>query len=121
MSTFTIALEIGNLDVTRWEAVEALVDTGSTLTAPPRGLLEELGIRPVRRQTLELANGELVEYEVGDAPVRLQGQQAIAPVIFAGPGEQVAVGAVTLETFFLAADPVGRRLVPVHGFRIGRR
>ena len=120
MSTFNVTFEIGNMEGTRWEPVEALVDTGSTLSAAPRDLLLDLGIRPVRRQVLELANGELVEYDVGDAPVRLEGQQAITPVIFGESGEHMALGAVTLETFFLAVDPVHQRLVPVHGFRITR-
>lgn len=121
MGTFNVVMEIGNLEATRWERVDALVDTGSTFSAVPRTVLERLGIRPARRQTMELANGEIVEYEVGDAPVRLEGLQAITPVIFAETDEQAAVGAVTLETLLLAVDPINRRLTPVHALRRTRR
>jgi len=120
MSNFTVFLEVGNLDGTRWETVEALVDTGATLSAAPRELLERLGIRVVRQQELELANGQVVVCDVGDAPVRLEGQQAMTPLIFGEEREQSAVGAVTLETFFLMVDPVGHRLVRRRGFRITR-
>ena len=73
MSTFTVRLQIGDLAATRFEEVEAIVDTGSTFTAVPRELLERLGIRPIRRQPFRLANGEVVQSDVGDARVRLEG------------------------------------------------
>lgn len=105
VGTFNVPIRIGNLEATEWEELEALVDTGSTFSAAPRSILERLGIYPSRRQELELANGQIAEYEIGDALVQLQGQQAITPVVFAEAGEQAAVGAVTLETFLLAVDP----------------
>ena len=47
--------------------MEALVDTGSTFTAAPRELLERLGIRPARRQRFRIANGQVIENDVGEA------------------------------------------------------
>ena len=35
---------------------------------------------------------------------------------FIAPGGLALLGAVALESLFLAVDPVGRRLVPVRGF-----
>ena len=120
MTTFSVRLQIGDLAGTRFEEVEALVDTGSTFTAVPRELLERLGIRRARRERFRIASGQVVGNDVGDALVRLEGKEGTTPVIFNEPGEPVLLGAVTLEAFLLGVDPVARRLVPVEGLRISR-
>ena len=118
MTTFNVRLEIGNPTGTQFEAVEAVVDTGSTFTAAPPELLERLGIRPSRRQRFRIANGQVIENDVGEARVRLQGLEGITPVIFNEPGEPVLLGAVTLEELRLGVDPVTQRLIPVEGLRV---
>ncbi len=120
MTTFNVRLQIGDLAATRFEDVEAAVDTGSTFTAVPRELLQRLGVQPTRRQRFRIASGEVVENDVGDAMVRLAGLQGATPIIFGEPGEPTLLGAVTLEAFLLAVDPVHETLVPVEGLRISR-
>lgn len=120
MTTFSVRLQIGNLAMTQFEEVEAVVDTGSTFAAAPRELLERLGIRPVRRQRFRIASGQVIENDVGDAVVRLEGLQGTTPVVFNEPGEPILVGAVTLEGLLLGVDPVAQRLVPVEGLRFSR-
>jgi predicted aspartyl protease len=120
MTTFRVPLQIGDLAGRRFEAVEAIVDTGSTFTAAPRELLERLGIQPARRQRFRIASGAVIESDVGDALVRLEGVQGATPVIFNEPGEPTLVGAVTLEAFLLGVDPAAQRLVPVEGLRVSR-
>ena len=120
MTTFQVPLQIGDLAGHRFEEVEAIVDPGSTFTAAPRELLERLGIRPARRQRFRIASGEVVESDVGDALVRLEGVQGTTPVIFNEPGEPILLGAVTLEAFLLGVDPVAQRLIPVEGLRVSR-
>lgn len=120
MTTFNVRLQIGDLAATRFEEVEAGVDTGSTFTAVPRALLESLGVRPARHERFCIATGEIVESDVGDALVRLEGMEGATPVIFNEPGEPILLGAVTLEAFLLRVDPVAQRLVPVEGLCISR-
>ncbi|MBM2811773.1 MAG: Aspartyl protease [Chloroflexi bacterium] len=120
MTTFSIRLHVGDLAGAHFEEVEAVVDTGSTLTAAPRELLQRLGIQPTRRARFRVANGQVVENDVGDVLVRLAGMQGTTPVIFAEPGEPVLLGAVTLEVFLLAVDPVHETLIPVEGLRLSR-
>lgn len=120
MTTFNVRLQIGDLAATRFEEVEAIVDTGSTFTAVPRDLLEHLGVRPTRRQRFRIASGEVIQSDVGDALVRLEGMQGATPVIFNEPGEPSLLGAVTLEALLLGVDPVAQRLVPVEGLRVSR-
>jgi len=47
--------------------VDALVDTGATLTVVPRRLAEELGLRPTGKATLATASGviELEKTQIG--------------------------------------------------------
>ena len=121
MTTFNVRLEIGSPSGSAFEEVEAVVDTGSTFTAVPRELLMRLGVPATRRQRFRIANGQLVESDVGEATVRIQGMEGTTPVVFGEPGEPILLGAVTLEQFLLGVDPVGQRLVPVEGLRVSRR
>jgi len=120
MNTFHVRFEIGDLAATHFEEVTALVDTGSTFTSAPRELLARLGIRPTRREPFQIASGEVIESDVGDAVIRVAGKQGAMPIIFNEPGEPTLLGAVTLEALLLAVDPVRETLVPVEGLRISR-
>lgn len=95
------------------QTVEALVDTGATLTKIPSPILRKLGIHPESRKRFKLANGRFVERSVGTARIKIEGMGVPALVAFGEPGEDALIGVTLLETAGLAADPVKRRLVPV--------
>lgn len=117
MGTFRIPIEIGDPEGQRYQWVEALVDTGSTFTALPASLLRALGVVPHAHRPFELADGRIVELEIGRTWVRINAHPEITPVVFGEEGTEPVLGAVAMETFLLAPDPVGRRLVPVPGLR----
>lgn len=121
MGTFTTDIEIGSSDRRRFRTLEALVDTGATFSSAPREVLQELGYKPIARKTFELADGRTVELDLCEASIRLNGEVRTTTVLFADPGAQPILGAVTLEQFLLAPDPVKRRLVPVHGLLMAKR
>jgi predicted aspartyl protease len=121
MGTFSVTIEVGSPDRTRWRAVEVLVDTGATFTWLPRDLLEELGHAPVIKKSFELGDGRVVESDVGDVPVRIGHEVHETVCVFARDEEKSTLGAVTLQEFLLAPDPVHHRLVPVVGLRVSRR
>jgi len=52
-----VKAKICSLDKTRCAEVERLVDTGATLSAIPRSLAEELGIKAFRRDVAEAEAG----------------------------------------------------------------
>ena len=52
---------------------------------------------------------------MGRTWVRLDGREDIVPVVFGEEGAQPLLGAVTLEIFRLAVDPVNQSLSPVPG------
>ncbi len=115
MGTFRIEMGIGDPQGLRYEYVEALVDSGSTYNILPASLLRRLGIEVQGSGTFRLADGRRVERDMGQTWVRLNGEEATAPVVFGDEGVQPLLGAVTLEIFGLSIDPVGMRLIPVDG------
>ena len=115
MGTFRVSISVGDPEGQQYESLDALVDTGATYTTLPGSLLRRLGVSSDRRVEFELADGTIIEQDVGQTWVRLDGATAIVPVVFAEEGSEPLLGAVTLEIFLLAVDPVRGRLVPVRG------
>ena len=115
MGTFHVDVAIGDPEGSRYEPVEALVDTGSTYTSVPRPVLEALGVVSHSRAWFRLADGHHVEREIGYARIKIGGSTAITIVVFADADSPILLGAYALEGLLLAPDPVGRRLVPVPG------
>ncbi len=115
MGAFRVPIEIANVQGQRFEAVEALVDTGATYTMVPRAVLKGLGVVPEERWPFTLADGRTVEYDVAQIQVRLDGRRRYTVVVFGDDGAQCLLGVVTLEELRLGVDPVNRRLIPVPG------
>ena len=116
MGTFHYPVGVGDPQATRFEAVDALVDTGATYTLLPASLLVRLGVTPHDRVLFLLADGRRVERDVGRTWVRIDGKAEITLVIFGDEGAEPLVGAYTLEGLRLGVDPVNRRLVPIAGY-----
>ena len=115
MGTFSVEIEIGDSARERWVTMDALVDTGSTMTSAPASLLRELGVEPESREFFEFAQGEVRALEVGYTWVRFAGKEVMTPVMFNDEGTPALLGAIALETAFMGVDPVRQRLVPVRG------
>ena len=95
--------------------VETLVDTGATHTLLPRDVLNRLGVDVIERVAFQLADQRVVNYDVGEVRLWLDGRERTVLVVF-GPEDAIPLlGATTLELFNLAVDPVSRRLVSVPG------
>ncbi len=113
MGTFTHLIHIGNLSGGEFVEVEALVDTGTTYTSLPASVLNGLGVEQEGYRRFELADNRIVEYPIGQARIRLQGEELIVLVVFAPEETDPLLGATALELFSLAVDPVNQRLIPV--------
>jgi len=99
----------------RSEVVDLLVDTGATLLVIPRSMAERLDIAPLRTQAVVIAGGQREVWPIGEVRLSLDGQEVTTPC-FIAPGGPALLGAVALESLFLAVDPVAKRLIPVEGF-----
>ncbi|MBI4313122.1 MAG: hypothetical protein HY681_15305 [Chloroflexi bacterium] len=62
-----------------------------------------------------MANGRIDRRDLGFVAAEINGEQATVPCLFGQLGDPPLTGAVTLEIFLLAVDPVERRLVSVEG------
>ncbi len=115
MGTFTVLLQVGASSGGEFVDVEALVDTGASHTMLPGGLLRGLGIEVIERVSFKLADERVVEYEVGEARLRLDGRERTTLIVFGPDDATPLLGATSLELFNLGVDPVGQSLVPVPG------
>ena len=113
MDTFTHLIHIVNLSGGEFAEVEALVDTGTTYTSLPAGVLNRLSVEQEGYRRFELADNRIVEYPIGYVRVQLNGNEAIVLVVFAPEDTSPLIGATTLENLSLGVDPVNQRLVPV--------
>lgn len=112
MSNFSVLIEIGDPSDERWQRVDAMVDTGAAYTSIPRDVLGHLGVSPTAERAFLTADGRVIDLPVGELRCRLNGEEAHTLVVFAEPQAPALLGAVTLETFALAVDPLEERLVP---------
>jgi clan AA aspartic protease len=114
MGTFTISIQIGDLAGRQFIQVDnVLVDTGTTYSTFPEGMLDQVGIERHGYRRFELADNRIVEYPVGHARIRLQGDELIVLVVFAPNNTDPLLGATALELFSLGVDPINRQLVPI--------
>ena len=118
MGTFTVALEFGTPDRSRFEAVRAVADSGAVFSWLPRQTLEGLGHTPALRRTFVLADGSEQERDVAEVPVRYGGETLTTLCVFGEQTSSPIMGALTMQQFLLAPDPVHRQLIPVRGLAL---
>lgn len=112
MGTFEWPLQIAGSGGERFAAVEAAVDTGAFYTMVPARLLRELGVEPSARRRMRLADGRIVDVDIGEARVTVNGETVMTQVVFGEDDAPSLLGAYTLEGLALAVDPVDQRLIP---------
>jgi len=88
-----------------------LVDTGAEATWVPRAVLESLGVVAQRRERYRMADGRVLERDVGYAIVHVAGKATSDDVVFAEPGDLMLLGARSLEGLNLRVDPRLKQLV----------
>lgn len=116
MGTFPVAASLANpAHPEQRVTLDLLVDTGATWTMLPQEVVARLGLRASRQRAVTLASGERVTYPAGQVAIQLNGEEAITFFLAGPPGCLALLGAVTLEEFGLAPDPVQKTLVPVGG------
>ena len=118
MGRLTVTIAVGDQQGSRFENIEVTMDTGSTFTAVPRSILQELGIPVARTANSRLADGTTVPVDIGWAMITIEDITFPTQVIFAQEGQPNLLGVVTLEQALLAVDPVNQKLIPVDADRL---
>lgn len=111
MGTFRYPIEIAATEEGPFVQVDAIVDTGATYSQFPRSLIAHLGVSPREQAEFVLADGRRVRRDLAIVTVRLDGRIRPSVCVVGEEGTEALLGAVTLESFGLTADPVNRRLV----------
>jgi clan AA aspartic protease len=116
MGTFSVPATLANPQrPDRRRTLDLLVDTGATWSMLPEEVVADLGLTAALHRAVTLGSGERVIYPAGQVSVQLNGEELVT-IFLAGPAGCLPVlGAVTLEAFGLAPDPVRKVLVPVAG------
>ena len=109
MGTFSVVIEVGDIQGERFEEMEALVDTGATATVLPASTLKQMGIVPTKSKVFEYANGVQTELEMAPVMVRVEGEETPTWVIFGEEGTSPILGAHALEGLLLGVDPFSQR------------
>ena len=112
MGIFSVTIEVGDPQGRRFEAVDAMADTGAVTTMLPASMLRRLGVVPTMRQDFEYAGGERVTLEMGETRIRVEGRETTSWVIFREEGTEPLLGSYTLTGTLLGVDRGGRRLMP---------
>ena len=105
-----VVVRLFNSDSPDTYEADFLVDTGTTDTMAPAFELKKLGMQPVGKETYELANGELVEYEHGNAEIGFMGEVVPARIIFGPDNSKPILGVIALESAGYIVDPKNERL-----------
>ena len=116
MGTFSVKIQVGDIDGQTSEEMDALVDAGTMMSVIPASTLRRLGINPVKREVFAReSSGERVALDMGYANLRVQGEETIDWVIFGDDTGGVLLGSHTLAGVMLGVDESAERLIPVHG------
>ena len=112
MGTFEWPVRVARADGERSEAIEATVDTGAFYSVVPACLLRDIGVERSTRRRMRLADGRVVDADIGEARVTVNGESVTTLVVFGEDDAPSLLGAYALEGLALTVDPVDQRLIP---------
>ena len=118
MGVFNVPISIGDQQQTRWIGLDALVDTGASITSVPASVLRQLGVTPLMQQRFQFGQGEVRLMDVGQTWLRVEGREVVTLVLFNSEETVPLLGALALEGVFMGVNPVAKRLEPVEGFMV---
>lgn len=111
MGHVNVTIRISNpADPARFVDVDALVDTGATLTTIPREMANHLDL-PIRGQNSVRTASGIEVVDRSSAWIEIEGKDGFIQVSVSDSYPGVLVGVLTLETLGFAVDPVGQRLI----------
>lgn len=116
MGMFKVDVTLSNTkDPSREFSEKFWVDSAALYTFVPEDRLEAIGIEPIQKRDLILADGRRERRLLGEALFSIQGLegQITCPVIFAPKGSLYLLGGTALENFGVDVDPIAKALKPI--------
>jgi len=107
-----IDAEVANFS-SQAELIRFLVDSGANYSLLPQEVWQRLGLQPMRRVSAVLADGSVLERDVSECRICLEGIAGTTPVLLGEAGDEALMGVVTLENLGLMLNPYQRTLQPL--------
>lgn len=118
MGYVKVKAEVSDPQKKRTREIEFLVDTGDAYMVVPPWLADELGLEPVEKTRVTLADKREVEAEYAFAYVNVLGREApVTVLVFESP--MPLLGMFTLQVLGLEIDPAREELRPSRPFALG--
>ena len=120
MGYVRVKVKISNIErPEKSREIELIADTGAIYTIVKRKTLEELGIKPIGRRRFKLANGDLIERDIGICRIDIGDVFTHSIVVFGEEKDTELLGVTTLEELGLQVDPVTGELRPMDLLLLG--
>ena len=116
MGMFKKKVRISNSkDPSRYFEEEFWVDTGALYSFVPEDYLDKIGVEPIVKRDLILADGRKDTRLLGFCDFQVEGLEGSipCPVIFAPKELLFLLGATALENFGVEVDPIRKQLKPI--------
>jgi len=101
------------LDPTKSVEVEAVVDTGATMLALPKDIVDQLGLEKIEEVKVKYADNHVGTKDIyGGVRLELKGRKGIFDVLAETEGSQPLIGQIVLERLDLVIEPSTRKIMP---------
>ncbi len=101
-----------NVSEIRQTEVNMLIDSGAYMMAVNETIKNLLGLRKITTRKLELANGEIAEFEiVGTIEVRFENRIATCNAVLLKGDAEMLLGAIPMEEMDVIIHPLKNRLM----------
>jgi clan AA aspartic protease len=118
MGYVKVRAKISDPEQTRTKELEFLVDTGASYMVIPPPIAKELGLEPVKKTRVTLADKRELEAGYAFVYVSLLGREApLTALVFDAP--MPLLGTFTLQVLGLEVDPANEQLRPSRPFALG--
>ena len=111
-----VPVTVSNLTTHDSFMAEFLIDTGATEPMIPSSDLKRIGIEPHGKRVYQLANGQHMEFEVGEARISFWDESLPMRVIFGPDGSEPILGVIALEMAGIMVDPKNQTLTKLQVF-----
>lgn len=118
MDCFTHSIEIAKTKADKFERIDALVDTRELYTTLPASTLRRLGIAPTDTREFQLADGSIIDIDIAEVRIKIDGRQAGTIVVFGEEDEAPLLGSYSLEGLRLCVDAANKRLMDTPYLRL---
>jgi predicted aspartyl protease len=92
--------------------IEGIVDTGASLLCLQPGMIQNLGLSPIRTASVQTANGMVTRRMFGGAMIQIGDRSTQMAVMETDDRTPVLIGCVVLEMLDYVVDPKGERIIP---------